>query len=313
MFKFQINNILSKKIKNWINRPVSFFTTAYEKLFIPLLISLSLYIMTISLTPKDSENILNIEFTDIDNATQNNFIDYSLIIFIVLAFYNFITPVFTSRFMKKFKWTIKKILIYFLINIATICLVDVIYFYIVTSEQILFSRFINLYIEDFYQAILLGIVPCFICIYWLEKKYLKTEITRIKKIVYVPDINPDKLNYNIVLPSANNKMEIAFTPNNFFLIKAEGNYCNIFYLKNGGLQKTMLRNTLKNIESFLSEYTQIVKCHKSYLVNLQKVTEIHKTETQHFLYIEEQDLKIPISRHLTRKILDQLSPLKVIK
>lgn len=300
-------------MRNWFSRQISFFTSIYEKLLIPLFISLFLFILSVSLTPKGTENFLNIEFTDIDKATQNNFIDYSLIIFIVLVFYCFITPVFINRFTNKFKWTIKKILIYFIINIATICLVDVIYFYIVTGEKILFLRFLTLYLEDFYQALLLAIVPGFLCIYWLEKKYLKTEITRIKNIVYVPDLSQGNLNNNIVLKSANNKTEVVFTPTNLLLIKTEGNYCHIFYQMNETLKKKMLRNTLKNIEKMLSDYTQIVKCHKSYLINLQKVTEIQKTEARYFLYIEGQDLKVPISRHLTREILDKLSPLKVIR
>lgn len=79
-------------------------------------------------------------------------------------------------------------------------------------------------------------------------------------------------------------------------IEAAANYVNILYDKSGQLVKFSLRNTLKGIEELCNNH-DIVRCHRSYFVNLHKVKLIRKDADGFFAELDIDGVKsIPISK-----------------
>lgn len=70
-------------------------------------------------------------------------------------------------------------------------------------------------------------------------------------------------------------LKLAVTANAVLYIEAADNYVNIFYLNNDKIVRFPLRNSMRAIEQ-ICEANNIVRCHRSYYVNLRKVRAIQK-------------------------------------
>jgi DNA-binding LytR/AlgR family response regulator len=80
------------------------------------------------------------------------------------------------------------------------------------------------------------------------------------------------------------------------------NYVEIYYLE-GELRKKMVRNTLKNIREVLSNFNYIQQCHRSYLVNLEKITEFNgNAQGLSLNFGNDVELQIPVSRKFVPEI-----------
>ncbi len=98
--------------------------------------------------------------------------------------------------------------------------------------------------------------------------------------------------------STDGKM-IFLNPDDIIYCESDGNYCTI-YLENK--EKILLTQKLKFIEEKLSQF-QFFRIHNSYLINLNKVKEFHKTEEYVVL---SNMMKIPVSRQKKSTFLDKL-------
>ena len=70
-------------------------------------------------------------------------------------------------------------------------------------------------------------------------------------------------------------LKLAVTANAILFIEAADNYVNICYLNNDKLVRFPLRNSMRSIEQ-ICESNNIVRCHRSYYVNLRKIRAIQK-------------------------------------
>lgn len=94
-----------------------------------------------------------------------------------------------------------------------------------------------------------------------------------------------------------NKNEHLIIDNkNFILAKSEGHYIKIYYLMEKNLKSYIIRNTMKNIELVTSNYHNIYRCHKSFLLNLNYVKSIIGNSNKSHIYTEFYPEKIPISK-----------------
>lgn len=71
-------------------------------------------------------------------------------------------------------------------------------------------------------------------------------------------------------------LKLAVTAASVLYIEAADNYVNICYLNNDKLVRFPLRNSMKSIEQ-ICESNNIVRCHRSYYVNIRKVRAIRRT------------------------------------
>ena len=89
-------------------------------------------------------------------------------------------------------------------------------------------------------------------------------------------------------------------------IEAAANYVNILYDKSGQLVRFSLRNTLKGIEEMCANY-DIVRCHRSYFVNLHKIKLIRKEADGFFAELDIDGVKsIPISKLYASDLISKI-------
>ena len=88
----------------------------------------------------------------------------------------------------------------------------------------------------------------------------------------------------------------SFSENDFNYAIAEGNYIDMYSLDENTLKKETYRVTLSSFETQLKESSSLIRCHRSYLVNLNNVKNISGNAQGLKLELINQSEIIPVSR-----------------
>lgn len=99
----------------------------------------------------------------------------------------------------------------------------------------------------------------------------------------------------INLIDENNNLQLSLLANNLLFLESADNYVIVYYMDNEQIIKKMIRNSLKNMEKELSPF-YCIRCHRSYIVNLNKVVKVKKNSSIYTLEIVDSPTLVPISR-----------------
>jgi len=107
--------------------------------------------------------------------------------------------------------------------------------------------------------------------------------------------NTAERNTTLKLIAENEKDSIELTTESLYFIESSDNYSTVFYEKSGKLLKELLRSSLTRLESqILSE--NIVRCHRSFIVNLDKVEKVTGNAQGYKLHLKAPELLVPVAR-----------------
>ena len=99
---------------------------------------------------------------------------------------------------------------------------------------------------------------------------------------------------------------ITIDSNNLIFAKAEGNYVEL-YLKEENIKRVVKRITIKELESILSPFSNIIKTHRSFLVNLIHVEQVSGNAQGYKLHLNNFDETIPVSRNMIAHFNSKMS------
>lgn len=107
----------------------------------------------------------------------------------------------------------------------------------------------------------------------------------------------------ITLKSANSKEEITLDITKLLYINSDGNYASFFLKLSKSIEELYLRKQLIVLEDEFKHYKNIVRCHKSYIINTDYVCNVTGNARGYFLHFKEFDYQIPVSRKFKKKDL----------
>ncbi len=110
----------------------------------------------------------------------------------------------------------------------------------------------------------------------------------------------------IKLYDENQNIQLTLTSEALLYIESADNYIIVHYTEAAVLSKKMIRNSLKNIEVILQPFN-CLRCHRSYIVNLEQAVQLTKINSIHMLQLKACDTLIPISRSTIQTIKKSLS------
>ncbi|MDR1112560.1 MAG: LytTR family transcriptional regulator DNA-binding domain-containing protein [Bacteroidales bacterium] len=94
---------------------------------------------------------------------------------------------------------------------------------------------------------------------------------------------------------------------NLIYLEGADNYINVYYLNKGKVVKFMYRNSLKNVEDTFKK-SMLIRCHRSYIVNVDKVAVLRREKEGLFVEIDLPDVpNIPVSQTYSENILNLFS------
>lgn len=151
--------------------------------------------------------------------------------------------------------------------------------------------------DSFFSTILILVIPyllCFMFFSWVEKN---------KKLEDRDEILPvDSGTRMIDFYDERQILRLSVMKTNILYVEAADNYVCIFYKKKNGVSRFLLRNTLKALEAYLAD-VDIVRCHRSYMVNLEYVSVIRRQREGIFLEMSNPDVPdIPLSPRYSDKV-----------
>ncbi|MDH8701773.1 hypothetical protein M2138_001122 [Dysgonomonadaceae bacterium PH5-43] len=100
-----------------------------------------------------------------------------------------------------------------------------------------------------------------------------------------------------------NELRLSVNKNNLLYIESADNYVYIWYLTKDVLSKFVLRNSMKAIEELLID-TNVQRCHRSYIINFDKINIIRRQKDGIFVEFETKGVPdIPISKKYSDKVM----------
>ena len=109
----------------------------------------------------------------------------------------------------------------------------------------------------------------------------------------------------INLMDNNGNLKLSVKLDNLYYIKAEDNYINVFYQRSGTIASYMLRCKMKTIEDNCVDSSSLMRCHRSYIVNIKKVSVLHNEADGFVIDFEREGLdSIPVSKTYSAKVLE---------
>lgn len=103
------------------------------------------------------------------------------------------------------------------------------------------------------------------------------------------------------------ELKLSAKPNAVYYIESADNYVQIHYKSIGKIQTMMIRNSMKNIEWRFRD-SHLVRCHRSFLVNLDNVQMIKRTEGEVMLDFNEEKIpNIPVSKAYADQVMEHFA------
>lgn len=104
------------------------------------------------------------------------------------------------------------------------------------------------------------------------------------------------------------EMKISIMLENLLYIESADNYATIHYINKDKRTHFLIRNSLKWMEENLSENTSLIRCHRSYIINLDKVRVFKKTKNGIFMELDTPNVPdIPVSKTYYNKVMEKFS------
>ncbi len=284
-----------------INKPFPFFLNDNRKNII-LILTTSIFV-TLFLT-------LYTPFENPNNTLINN-IQWGVFCFIALYANLILIPKLFPALFELTRWTLLK---YILFN-AWLFLSLGILFTVINS--LLFKcdiNFISLFIKTQREVVLTGLIPLIVITILAKNNLLKQNLADAfeinKKLSEIQTIKeqPKQLDHKTTIQTDTNET-FSLNLTDLVYILAMDNYSEIYWNENGKIAKKLLRVTLKNVETQLTNQF-IVRCHRSYLINVQAIESISGNTNGYKLQMKNTDVEIPVSRAKGKEIIAHIQQIR---
>lgn len=131
----------------------------------------------------------------------------------------------------------------------------------------------------------------------IEKKSIQRQIGKYEE---------ELLNKSIEFSSENSSENLNLLIAEVAFIKSADNYVEIIYKEGDVFKRKLIRNTLRNIEVQLKQYSNFIRCHRICIVNLYYIEKLIRNNNNHWLIIKGYDDQVPVSRQYLLKLRDAL-------
>jgi len=175
--------------------------------------------------------------------------------------------------------------------------------------QKVFLKDERFWFEVYYTAILnatlILLIPYLISLLyfaWLDKKQ------NLEKLLTENNGDPDLPRF-INFDDENGDTRLTLLLNDLLYLEASENYVIIHYLNHNKPERMLLRNSMKRMEEQLSDFP-VIRCHRSYMVNLPQVRLAKKTKTGMIIELTtSMPIRLPVSETYKNQFTKTLKPL----
>jgi hypothetical protein len=144
-------------------------------------------------------------------------------------------------------------------------------------------------------TILLAIFPYFLACLLLKVQQLSKKIKQTEHKSNILTTTPTIATQHF-FKDENGKNKFAIHINQVLLLKSEDNYIAIYYFHNQKVEKKLIRTNLKKLEKELLPFTDLLRIHRSYMINLKNILSIHQKKSSFFIQMKHlTDMELTVS------------------
>jgi hypothetical protein len=287
-------------ISNLINKPFALQTALNRRVRTCLLFGLFVFLFLIAFQP--------FRLAETMKDTSLLSLGYGITTVVVMAIMNVLLYPLFPHFFNEEKWTVGREFAWSVLNIAVIGLANTLFTVLAGIAHLSVA---NVLVFEGY-TLLVAVFPVSVSILarqiHLAGKYEKTsELINAGLQAHPPIATPVPNEPLIDIPSDNAGENLSLNADDLFYVRSSDNYIEVYYCHRGSITKKLLRSTLKKLESTFEAYPQLFRCHKSYIVNLDKVKHVSGNAQGYKLHLTDSPDPIPVSRQYNDAVKDRFA------
>jgi hypothetical protein len=234
------------------------------------------------------------------NLTKLEFITYSSLTILIGVLVVVISRIIMYHVSKRHTIIIWQYLIWIFAEVLFMALAYALFEKLFLKDTRLFSDLVRNSSRNTALVLLLPYSILWLYFSWQDKK---------EQIERLADFQPLSDSTRNMIPFYDDKgiLKFSIKKENLLYLESAENYVNICYLNKGKVSKYLLRDTLKKIEESFSG-TEIIRCHRSYMVNFEKVRVVRKDKDGLRLEFDNPSVTdIPVSKTYVNSVMQTFS------
>ncbi|MGB0521496.1 MAG: LytTR family transcriptional regulator DNA-binding domain-containing protein, partial [Flammeovirgaceae bacterium] len=278
----------------WLHKPYPLLSSTRSKTLLVCGFSLFTYIFLLIYQPFGA--------AEISDGQPLFLAGFGLNVLLALSFNYFLLPVLFKSLFNPETWQIKKELIYILWSFLLISTLNYAYNSSVGRDiapQHSLLGFIGITFS-------IGVFPLLIQIYLTEKFLFKQNQLAAEKLSQKRPktvASPSSKKRFSIIPETVNAPSLSLNLASFLFATSDNNYTTVFYLEEDRVQQQLLRISLKKVEQQLNEFPELIRCHRSYLVNKLQIEQVIGNARSLNLQLKAYPQTIPVSRSFPKEAL----------
>jgi len=234
------------------------------------------------------------------NLTNLQFLTYSSLIILAGVLVVVVSRIIMFQVCKRHIINIWEYLLWIFTEVFFMALFYALFEKLFLDDKRIFSDLVKLSARNTSLVLLLPYSVSWLYFSWRDKK---------EQIDRLADVQSFSANTRNMIPFYDDKGVLKFSikKENLLYLESAENYVNICYLNKGTVSKYLLRDTLKKIEESFSG-TEIIRCHRSYMVNFDKVKVIRRDKDGLKLELDNPlVIDLPVSKTYVDSVMQTFS------
>jgi hypothetical protein len=205
-------------------------------------------------------------------------------------------PAVFKRYFKEEGWTVGKEIFWIGVMLLSISISNfTACIFLFKSSVIEELGVLNILFEAILDTFFIGMIPTTVIVL-LNQLRLAKKHSHSEKIERELRLKNSEGGRFIRLTGENVKEQLEIELCDFFYAQADGNYVEVRYQNEEGMQKRVMRSTLKNFEDQLTDFSAVKRVHRKYLANLHTVIKVAGNAQGYKLHYPASEKVVPVSR-----------------
>lgn len=231
---------------------------------------------------------------------------YGLVTFIILVFDFFVVQRIFKKWFDQNSWNIGKQILWGLFIIFTIGTGNFLY----SAAGFSFWSW-RLFLSFQIYTLLVAVIPIvgltLIKRNLLLSKNLK-QMDELNRSLKLREIRPEKSMVSLIADNGKDKLEIE--SENLLYIESIGNYIKVYHIADKNLNISILRCALKRAEVQIKDVPNLIRCHRAFMVNIDKVIHAKGNSLGLRLILEGAESEVPVSRNFSKTLKTRIDNLR---
>ena len=224
---------------------------------------------------------------------------FGAITLLFLGIFRIAIPLLFSKAFSPDKWNVKKEI-----------LIDFLFVSFNSVAFVFFAKYVGRVPITFHAVIIIVIISIVCVVVILIRNQIYYLKNQLKSLTPAEPQNSNKeqkeTESEIIFNSENKSDFLRLKLYQLILIKSANNYIEVVFKEGNEVKKKLIRSTLKNTEKLFANHSEIVRCHRSCMVNKNHIQKATKESDGLVLTITDYPEQVHVSRQYALKVKEAL-------